>query len=92
MLLKYYNNNMEKIECHDCKRVLVEGDEYTTYFGSFHKCKKCHQADVTLRNFQPCQIYSRVVGYYQSTQQWNKGKQEEFKDRKVYKVKNKKTT
>ena len=30
----------------------------------------------------PVEVYSRVVGYYRPTSQWNKGKQEEFKDRK----------
>ncbi len=31
-------------------------------------------------------IYSRVVGYLQPVQKWNKGKQEEFKIRKEYKL------
>ena len=30
------------------------------------------------------EIYSRVVGYFRPTQDWNKGKKEEFKDRKTY--------
>lgn len=34
----------------------------------------------------PCEVYSRVVGYYRPVQSWNEGKQEEFKDRKEYKV------
>jgi len=34
-----------------------------------------------------CQIYSRVVGYIQPICQWNEGKQEEFKDRKVFDLK-----
>lgn len=29
----------------------------------------------------PTEIYSRVVGYYRPVNQWNKGKQEEFKNR-----------
>lgn len=32
----------------------------------------------------PTEIYSRVVGYFRPTKQWNKGKQEEYKDRKVF--------
>ena len=32
-----------------------------------------------------CEVYSRVVGYLRPVKQWNKGKQQEFKDRKVYK-------
>jgi len=31
-----------------------------------------------------CEIYSRVVGYIRPISQWNLGKQEEFKDRKIY--------
>ncbi len=37
---------------------------------------------------QPCEVYSRVVGYLRPVQQWNEGKQEEFKERKEYKVPN----
>jgi len=35
----------------------------------------------------PCEIYSRVVGYFRPVSQWNKGKQAEYQDRKTYKVK-----
>lgn len=30
----------------------------------------------------PCEIYSRVSGYLRPVNQWNRGKQSEFKDRK----------
>ena len=33
---------------------------------------------------QKCQIYSRVVGYLSNIELWNKGKKEEWKDRKTY--------
>jgi len=36
---------------------------------------------------QPCEVYSRIVGYLRPVQQWNKGKQQEFKDRLEFKVK-----
>ncbi len=36
---------------------------------------------------QPCEVYSRIVGYIRPISQWNIGKQAEFKDRKVFKVK-----
>jgi len=35
---------------------------------------------------QPCEVYSRIVGYLRPVQQWNIGKQEEFKNRKVFKI------
>ena len=28
-----------------------------------------------------CEVYSRVVGFFTPINQWNKGKQEEFKER-----------
>lgn len=31
-----------------------------------------------------CQIYSRVVGFLTPLSQWNKGKREEWRDRKVF--------
>lgn len=34
----------------------------------------------------PVEVYSRVVGYFRPVDQWNKGKQEEFKNRKTYKL------
>ncbi|HAW50155.1 TPA: ribonucleoside triphosphate reductase [bacterium] len=33
-----------------------------------------------------CEVYSRVAGYYRPVQQWNDGKQEEFSERKEYKI------
>lgn len=33
-----------------------------------------------------CEVYSRVCGYFRPVSNWNKGKQEEFKERKPYKV------
>jgi ribonucleoside-triphosphate reductase len=38
-------------------------------------CPTCHDE---------CEVYSRVVGYLRPVKQWNKGKQEEFAQRKVY--------
>lgn len=32
----------------------------------------------------PVEVYSRVVGYFRPVNQWNKGKQEEFAERKEY--------
>jgi len=34
----------------------------------------------------PCEVYARIVGYYRPVQAWNEGKQQEFRDRKEYKV------
>jgi len=36
----------------------------------------------------PCEVYSRIVGYLRPVQNWNEGKQQEFTERKVYRVPN----
>lgn len=36
---------------------------------------------------EKCEIYSRVTGYFRPVTCWNRGKQEEFKERKMFKVK-----
>jgi ribonucleoside-triphosphate reductase len=48
--------------------------------GEHFECPKC-----TIK--QPCEVYSRVVGYLRPIQQWNLGKQQEFKERKEFKIK-----
>jgi hypothetical protein len=41
----------------------------------------------------PCEVYSRIVGYFRPVKCWNEGKQEEFKDRVVFdNYKNEKVT
>jgi ribonucleoside-triphosphate reductase (formate) len=34
----------------------------------------------------PCEVYSRIVGYLRPIQNWNEGKQQEFKERKTFRV------
>lgn len=33
-----------------------------------------------------CEVYSRVVGYFRPVANWNRGKKEEFRDRKTFVV------
>lgn len=33
-----------------------------------------------------CEVYSRIVGYMRPVKQWNAGKQQEFEDRKTFKL------
>ena len=35
---------------------------------------------------EKCEVYSRVTGYFRPVSAWNKGKKEEFSERKVYRV------
>lgn len=32
----------------------------------------------------PCEIYSRIVGYYRPVSSWNVGKTQEYKERKTF--------
>lgn len=80
---------MEKYTCHDCSKAIGNNEEYMPYkVGTeiYIKCKACHQKDAVLRNFRKTEVYSRVVGYIRPIQQWNKGKQAEYKDRAEYVV------
>ena len=47
--------------------------------GEHFECPKC-----TIK--QPCEVYTRIVGYLRPVQQWNVGKQAEFRDRKEFKI------
>lgn len=33
---------------------------------------------------KPCEAYSRVCGYFRPVSNWNRGKKQEFKDRKTF--------
>ena len=45
--------------------------------GEYFKCPKCES---------DCEVYSRIVGYMRPVNQWNNGKQQEYKDRKTFNV------
>ncbi len=34
----------------------------------------------------PCEVYSRIVGYLRPLQNWHRGKQQEFKERRMFRV------
>ncbi len=46
--------------------------------GEYFFCPKCIVK-------QPCEVYSRIVGYLRPLSQWNVGKQTEYHQRKVFK-------
>ena len=55
-------------------------------YGGFHKRsfrkRGCHVRIVRI----PCEVYSRIVGYLRPVQNWNTGKVQEWKERRVYEV------
>ena len=63
---------------------------YFTITPTFSVCPGCGyvagEHPVCPRCQSECEVYSRVVGYLRPVQQWNKGKKEEFKKRKTYKL------
>jgi len=87
--------------CHDCKKItqivttMAEdntisasgGSIYkTSYFDiPFFKCETCFKSDPNLRNYIPCEVYSRITGYLRPVKQFNPGKKEEFKIRTNFK-------
>lgn len=87
--------NRKKQYCHDCqKSIKIEGKEIQNGVLLFYdngrekisvfKCSDCYEKNRELRNYQPCEVYSRIVGYLRPVQQWNVGKKQEFKERKEY--------
>ena len=60
----------------------IEGG--AVYDNEYVKCDKCFKKDKALTDYQPCDVYARVVGYLQPIRQWNVGKRAEFEDRKMF--------
>ena len=51
--------------------------------GETYTCPDCNETT---------EVYSRITGYYRPVQNWNDGKTQEYKDRKVYDIGNSKLT
>ncbi len=51
--------------------------------GEQYTCPECGQTT---------EVYSRITGYYRPVQNWNDGKAQEFRDRKVYDIENSRMT
>ncbi len=54
--------------------------------GEHQICPTCKGQNKTI----PCEVYSRVVGYLRPVSQWNLGKQQEYSDRKMFNMMEKK--
>jgi len=53
--------------------------------GEHQQCPRCAAEQKTTQ----CEVYSRVVGYIRPVNQWNKGKQQEFRDRRTFALRDK---
>lgn len=43
--------------------------------------------EIDLNHYKiPCEVWSRVVGYFRPLHDWNRGKREEFRERKPVQV------
>ncbi|MFT3738933.1 MAG: ribonucleoside triphosphate reductase [Breznakibacter sp.] len=49
-------------------------------FGEHTQCPRCKAEG----NESRCEVFSRIVGYLRPVSQWNDGKQEEFRERKLF--------
>ncbi len=54
--------------------------EHGYIYGEHPICPECKKLGV----YNKCEVYSRIVGYLRPVDQWNDGKQAEFKDRKLF--------
>ena len=69
--------------------ITIEGGAVYDPLGAakvFLKCNGCFAKDSILRNWQPCEVYSRIVGYLTPVSGWNRGKVEEYRQRKEFVV------
>jgi hypothetical protein len=87
--------------CHDCKKEItvltqlgpdgfrITGGSVFRVTGNealFFKCDACLKEQAQLREYQPCEVYARCVGYLRPINQWNPGKKAEFHDRTDFNI------
>lgn len=85
------------MNCHDCgKPAEIKEEEILNGViavynidgekTSFFRCKECFEKSPALTNYQETEVYSRIVGYHRPISQSSVGKQQEYHDRKEYKL------
>jgi ribonucleoside-triphosphate reductase len=89
------NGKRENNFCHDCgKKIEIKGENIENGLQLFYddqgkkigifKCNDCYGKNKSLADFRECEVYSRIVGYLRPVSQWNKGKKQEYGERKEY--------
>ena len=90
-------SNDQEIKCFDCEcdievveneikngSLLSYKDEGSELF--VFKCDDCYSKNKELSDYKECEIYTRIVGYLRPVNQYNPGKQQEYKERVEYQV------
>lgn len=88
----------KKCFCHDCqKEIKIKNRKIENGFLLLYqdgqkkinvfKCSQCYKESPSLKNYQECEVYSRIVGYLRPVSQWNLAKQKEYQQRKEYSLK-----
>ncbi len=91
------NACLEGVKCFDCDCLInikddeIENGALLAYSENgedmfVFKCDSCHQEKEGLDNYRECEVYTRIVGYLRPVKQYNPGKQQEYIERKEYKV------
>ncbi len=81
--------------CYDCQKEIeiLEDEIKDGYLLNYKdegkdifilKCNDCYLKDPSLKEYKPCEVYSRVVGYLRPVQNWNEGKRQEFRERATF--------
>lgn len=77
----------EAISCAVCQKPLGIQEGFVSSTGvavCSEACKKVFMESLPDHGESQLTVYSRVTGYYTPVKAWNKGKQQEFKDRHKY--------
>ena len=82
--------------CYDCDKQIKISDDGKIENGvkliyekndkkvKIFKCNRCFEESESWS--QKCEVYQRIVGYLRPVQNWNKGKVQEFTERKTFTV------
>ena len=78
-----------KKQCRDCGTSdnlvhLIYKDESEEL--DVYKCEECFDKNPGIDNYKRTEVFSRIVGYIRPVRDYNKGKAQEFKERKTFKV------
>ncbi len=97
-IFKNKKRALENPQCYDCgKKIKIENNEVKNGMLLLYeektedlflfKCEECYKKNPGISDYKECEVYSRIVGYLRPVQNYNPGKQQEYKERKEYIIK-----